>query len=127
MTHLAYRDQILKPVLKPWLLDVKRGLIDTFLLEKDGNSGHGGGGKRNPVRYWKEKLGLKLYFNFFTSPDLSPIQNFWQAAKQALRKTPHWDDDMRAIINDGWSNFSINFISEMVVTMPKRIQAVLAG
>lgn len=34
---------------------------------------------------------------------------------------------MRAIINDGWSHVSMNFINERVDTMPDRIQAVLDG
>lgn len=102
MSHLVYRDVILEPVVKPWLQDVRRGLIDPFVLEEDGDSGHGGGSKRNPVRDWKEENGLTSYFNCPSSPELSPIENGWQAPKQTLRKTPHWDDaTMRAIIDDG--------------------------
>ncbi|KAF2029788.1 hypothetical protein EK21DRAFT_89559 [Setomelanomma holmii] len=38
MTQRAYIDQFLEPVVKPWL---ERG--DDFVLEEDGNSGHGPG------------------------------------------------------------------------------------
>ena len=128
MSHRVYIDSILEHVVKPWLSDVKRGRIDPFVLEEDGDSGHGGGSKRNPVRVWKEENGLKSYFNCPSSPDLSPIENCWQAPKQALRKIPHWDDTtMRAIIDDGWSHVSMDFINERVDTMPDRIQAVLDG
>lgn len=116
MSHKVYIDSVLNPVVKPWLIDVKRGRIDPFVLEEDGDSGHGGGKTRNPVRIWKENNELKSYFNCPSSP------------KQALRKIPHWDDKtMRAIIDDGWSNVSIEFINARVDTMPDRIQAVLDG
>lgn len=33
---------MLESVVKSWLQDVKRGLNDPFVLEEDGDSGHGG-------------------------------------------------------------------------------------
>lgn len=128
ITHRCYRDDILEPVVKPWILDVKRGRINPFILEEDGDSGHGGGTAINFVRRWKKENGLRHYFNCSYSPDLAPIENCWQALKQALRKVPHYDDaTMRAIINKGWENVSIPFINERVDTMPKRLQAVIDG
>lgn len=56
MSHRVYIDSILEHVVKPWLSDVKQGRIDPFVLEEDGDSGHGGGSKRNPVRVWKEEM-----------------------------------------------------------------------
>ena len=50
-----YIDSILNPIVKPWLEDIKRGRIDPLTLEEDGDSGHGGGTARNPVRIWNEK------------------------------------------------------------------------
>jgi len=128
MSHQVYIDSILEPIVKPWIQDVKRGRIDPFILEEDGDSGHGGGKIQNPVRRWKAENGLKHYFNVPSSPDLAPIENCWQAPKQNLRKIPHWDDDTtRAIINEGWEHVSIPFINERVSTMPQRLQAVIDG
>ena len=45
MTHQVYIDAILDPVVKPWL---DRG--DDFVLEEDGDSGHGTGKRRNAVK-----------------------------------------------------------------------------
>ena len=101
MSHRVYIDLILEPVVKPWLQDVQAGRIKPFILEEDGDSGHGGGKQGNIVRRWKTENGLKHYFNCPGSPDLAPIENCWQAPKQALRKVPHWDEvSMRAIIDD---------------------------
>ena len=44
LTQAAYINQILEPVVLPWIL---RG--DKFVLEEDGDSGHGPNGN-NPVR-----------------------------------------------------------------------------
>ncbi|MCJ1422836.1 hypothetical protein MMC29_000716 [Sticta canariensis] len=65
---------------------VKHSLIDPFVLEEDGDSGHGGGSKRNLVRIWKEKNELKSCFNCPSSPDLSSIENCWQAPKKRFER-----------------------------------------
>ena len=44
MTLSDYRDQILNPIVKPW---IQRG--DDFVLEEDGDFGHGTG-KSNIIR-----------------------------------------------------------------------------
>ena len=73
-------------------------------------------------------MGLKHYFNCPGSPGLAPIENLWQAPKQALRKVPHWDDEsMHTIINDAWGGISQPFISERVYTMSDRLRAVITG
>jgi hypothetical protein len=69
MTHKAYIEQILEPVIKPLLEQGK-----DFVLFEDRDSGHGTS-KNNPVRKWKEQHGLKHYFNVSNSPDLNIIEN----------------------------------------------------
>jgi hypothetical protein len=44
-----------------------------FVLEEDGDSGHGTGPK-NIVRTWKQENKLNYYFNCASSPDLFPIE-----------------------------------------------------
>jgi hypothetical protein len=43
MNHRTYRDQILEPIVKDWLLA-------DFVLEEDGDSGHGYGSGNNLVK-----------------------------------------------------------------------------
>ena len=84
MTLCCYRDSILDPVVKPWLLDVQQGRINPFTLEEDGDSGYGRGNntkKDNIVRRQKDENSLKHYFNYPSSPDLAPIENCWQIPK----------------------------------------------
>ena len=87
MSHEVYINQILEPVVKPWIQSGQ-----DFVLEEDGDSDHGTG-SNNIVRDWKEKNGLKHYFNCASSPDLAPIENCWLMPKQKLRSVPHWDDE----------------------------------
>lgn len=78
----VYRDIFLEPIVKPWILDVQQGRCDPFTLEEDGDSGHGGTGKKmNIVRQWKRDNRLDSYFNVSGNPDFSPIENCWQGPK----------------------------------------------
>ena len=117
MSLKVYRDQILEPIVKPWL---DRG--DDFVLEEDGDSGHGTG-KSNIVRTWKATHKLESYFNCHSSPDLSPIENCWQPPKQYLKRFPHWDEfETRELAVEGWGSISQQFINERVRSMPQRLK-----
>ena len=123
MTHQVYINSILEPVVKPWL---ERG--DDFVLEEDGDSGHGTGRTRNPVKKWKEDHRLEHYFNCSSSPDLAPIENSWQPTKQHIKKYSHWDEaSLKAFICEGWATFSQEFINERVRSMPQRLKDVISA
>ena len=122
MTQKVYIEQILEPIVKPWLEADQK-----FVLEEDGDSGHGPS-KSNIVRTWKEKHELTYYFNCASSPNLAPLENCWQPAKAHLRKYPHWDDTMtKGLIYEGWANASQKSINEHVRSMPDRLRAIIAG
>lgn len=126
LSYKAYIEQILEPVVRPWL---ERG--DDFVLEEDGDSGCGGGPKarkNNPVAKWKRDIGLKTYFNCHDSPDLTPIENCWSAPKAYVQKRPHWDEQsLWELLLEGWAQVSIEFINEQVDSMPQRLHDVLEG
>ena len=120
MSQKVYIDFIQESVVKTWLeTDPK------FVLEEDGDSGHGSG-KDNIVRRGKDEHGLKYYFNCPRSPDLSPIENCWQVPKQRVGRQPHWDDDTTiAAIKAGWFSLSQETINKWIESMLKRIDDVL--
>jgi hypothetical protein len=121
MTQQVYIEQILDPIVKPW---IEAG--HDFALEEDGDSGHGPARNGNIVRKWKQQCGLESYFNCASSPDLAPIENCWQPPKQHLRKYPHWDDTTtKELIYEGWANVTQEFINKRVLSMPDRLQAVI--
>ena len=98
MSQRVYIDSILKPVVKPWLEDGQG-----FVLEEARDFEHGPGKKKNNIVHtWKEKNGLKHYFNCPSSPGLAPIENCWQPVKDKLRKYPHLDDTtIERLMRDG--------------------------
>lgn len=123
MSLKIYRDEILEKVVNPWLL---RG--DQFVLEEDGDSGHGGGNskRKNIVREWKESHGLKHFFNPPGSPDLSPIENCWRAVKQYIRSHYQLGSDMKKLVLEGWDQIGKPTINKYVSSMVRRMEDVLA-
>ncbi len=81
MSPQVYINQILEPVIKQWLLKKQ-----DFVLEEDVDSGHSKAKNRHIVWKWKEENNLEYFFNFASSPSLSPIKNCWQPLKQHLKK-----------------------------------------
>ena len=121
MSQRVYIDQILKPVVKPWL---EAG--HDFVLEEDGDSGHGPSRKHNIVKAWKKENKLESYFNCASSPGLAPIENCWLPPKQHLNKYPHWDDaTTKELILEGWGQVSQDFINERVLSMLERLRNVI--
>lgn len=74
MSQQAYIDQILEPIVKPWIENKQ-----DFVIEEDGDSGHGPG-KSNIVRTWKQEHGLEFYFNFTIYKVVASckIKMFWR-------------------------------------------------
>lgn len=96
-----------------------------WTLEEDGDSSHGIG-KNNPVRAWKEKQGLKYYFNCPQSPDLSPIENAWRAPKEAVQQQGHWDDEtVWELAQEGWDGLHKKTINKWCRSMPERLRHVV--
>ncbi len=48
MSQRVYRNNILEPIVKPWIQDARQKGY-SFTLEEDGDSGHGHGSKTNIV------------------------------------------------------------------------------
>ncbi|KJZ70201.1 hypothetical protein HIM_10424 [Hirsutella minnesotensis 3608] len=121
MSQKVYLEKVLEGYVKPELLE--KGV--SFILEEDGDSGHGPG-KNNPVRAWKEKHGLRYFFNCASSPDLSPVENCWNVVKENLRRQPHWEQSViRDLAEEGWEKLSQETINGWIDSMPLRLQHVI--
>ena len=119
MTLDGYVDQILESIVKPWL---EAG--HQFVLEEDGDSGHGYGKANNRVKQWKEEHYLTTLKNGPNSADLAPIKNCWQPMKQTVREMPHWtkSEAWRLAIT-GWNErVTAEFINKQVNSMPERLK-----
>ncbi len=125
MSQRVYRDNILEPIVKPWIQDARQKGY-SFTLEEDGDSGHGHGSETNIVATWKRENGLQWYKNSPGSPDLAPIENCWNPPKQYSRKYPYWDDfSTRELILEGWDRCTQAYINHQVRTMKQRLQDVI--
>lgn len=124
MSLQVYINQILEPVVKPWLLEGH-----DFALEEDGDSGYGKAKNNKIVRRWKGENWLEYFFNFASLPDLFSIENCWQPPKKYLSKyPPHWDNHtIKEWIFEGWDRLSQDFINEKYRSMPKRLRDVIDG
>ena len=121
MSLQIYKDEILEKVVKPWL-----DQSQDFILEEDGDSGHGTGRENNIVRIWKQKNGLRYYFNTPGSPDLSPIENCWRAPKENIAQHASWDEEkVRELVIEGWERLSQETINSWVDSMPQRMRDIL--
>ena len=79
------------------------------------------------VKEWKQAHGLKHYFNVAGSPDLSPIENCWRAVKQYIRANYRIGADMITLVKEGWSRITQTKINELVDSMVRRMQDVVAA
>ena len=124
MSQKVYIESILEPHVKEW---IDRG--DQFELEEDRDSGHGPAHNGNKVRKYKEKIGLRYYFNGPKSPDLSVAESYFQPLKQFLSNSGHWDEKtLKDRAEEGWNHHvPQHFINEQVLSMPKRLHACLDG
>lgn len=121
MTHDCYINQILKPVVVPWIEAGER-----FFLEEDGDSGHGYGKLNNKVMKFKEENGIKAYKNSPGSPDLVPIENAWIKPKSKIRTQPHNDiETLRQLAEEGWAELSQESINRWVDSVPRRLEACI--
>ena len=113
MSQKYYRDNILEPIVKPWLEEGR-----DFILEEDGDSGHGPKGN-NIVKQWKEKHGLRHYFNCPGSPDWSPIEKCWRLPKGYVKDCMCLTHaDLTEAVVEGWSNLEINTINQWIDMIP---------
>ncbi len=113
-------DQILKPVVKPWLLEKQ-----DFVLEEDGDSWYDKAKNCNIVTNWEEENNIEYFFNCASFPDFSPIENCRQPLKQHLKKYPHSDGrTINQLIVEGWDLVSQRYINEKCRSIPKRLRAV---
>jgi hypothetical protein len=118
MTQAYYKSVILGEIVQSWL---DRG--DEFVLEEDGDSGHGP--RSAQLKTFKEKMGLRYYINCAGSPDLAPIENAWKGPKQRSRSVPHWTQEvLRELVFEGWKDLSQESINRQILDMPRRLRQV---
>ena len=65
-----------------------------------------------------------------SSPDLNPIENVWHVLKTRIRKRrPRvlTREALKVALMEEWDNIDIKVINDLILTMPARLQAVIAA
>jgi hypothetical protein len=82
---------------------------------------------KNDVQKWKERNGLKHYFNMSHSPDIPPIKKAWQAWKKYINKFEHYDKrELEELAAKGWHHgVTQKAINKWVNEIPKILQDII--
>ena len=125
MSQEVYVNSILNKVIINWPQEPR------WVLEEDGDSGHGNQSRENSVIQWKRDHGMekgsKIKCSWFTncsqSPGLALIEEAWSYPKDFVKNRPHWDDDLvRELAKKGWAALPQKWINEMVDGYPQLLQ-----
>jgi transposase len=117
----AYRDNILEPVVGPWL---RAG--HNFVLAEDVDSGHSGRKGNNIVQKWKQENGLQSFFNCPLSPDFVPIERAFQLPRQYVKHRACWEDSsVKELAEEGWGALRQETINRWVDQIPQTLKTCL--
>jgi len=64
------------------------------------------------------------------SPDLNPIEQVWNYIKARVKARIGWnyqDGTIRTIVVDEWQHLSVEYINNLILSMPCRLAAVIAA
>jgi hypothetical protein len=62
------------------------------------------------------------------SPDLNPIENLWYILDRSTRdRACNTEAQLFEVLQEAWRNIDINILNNLVDSMPRRIQAVIAA
>ena len=77
---------------------------------------------------WLGQLGPGIWPA--NSPDLNPIENLWHVLRANLkRRKPKVlrKEDLIAAIKEEWENMDIKVINRLIMSMQRRVKAVIKG
>jgi transposase len=91
-------------------------------FQQDNASQH----KATTSREWFHNHGIDVIDWPAWSPDLNPIEEFWNDLKQRVYKRhPKSMDELERFITEEWAATDLNFIAHICRNMPHRLQAVI--
>ena len=62
------------------------------------------------------------------SPDINPIEHLWKHLKEQINKqaeVPKSAEELWEVISDEWRKIDIDFINQVIESMPERVGALL--
>ena len=97
-----------------------------FLFQHDCAPVH----KARSIKTWMEESGVDELDWPAQSPDLNLIEDLWDELEQRLRTRPSGPTsvfDLTNVLLEEWSKIPINTLLNLVDSLPRRVEAVLAA
>lgn len=117
MTATCYIDQVLEPVVKPWISRM------SFVLCEDVDASWTTG-VNSPATRWRKENRLPFYYNAKASPDLSPVQSAFQAVEATI-KLESAATSTKPAVYGAWGTLDPQSIVEAVDSMPTRLRTCI--
>ena len=112
----------------PWFEKLSNRTNSHFLFQEDGAPCHTGA----YASWYKKEKGLIDRFDFWPaqSPDLNPIEHIWAHIALKIRKNQGVicnPKDLEAFIHKTWLDIPLDFLANLIASMPDRCRAVIAN
>ena len=120
MDRIVYKD-ILQDIMLPFAeLEMPPG----WIYQQDNDPKH----TAKLVKEWFSVEKVEVMSWPAQSPDINPIENLWEIVNQRFRKeTITNQDQLFYALKAEWDNIPISIISNLIDSMPRRLQAVIAN
>jgi transposase len=113
-----------KSILQREMLTSARELYPDgdFIFQQDNDPKH----TSKVVKRYLEYKDVNVLHWPAQSPDLNPIENLWSILdKMAKDRRPQNEEQLFQILDETWKSIPINYLRNLVESMPRRCQAVL--
>lgn len=113
-------------VLQNYLLPYIDGLEgqENYIFQEDNAPIH----TARVVKSWKDENSITTLPWPAQSPDLNPIENLWDELDRQVRAhkpLPKNREDLWRILQEKWSNISVDKYQNLIDSMPRRVDAVI--
>lgn len=93
-----------------------------YIFQQDNDPKH----TANVTKEWLARKKLPMLVWPSQSPDLNPIENLWgHLDRQVMDRRPNSEEELYNILEEGWKALSVTYLTKLVDSMPRRIQAVI--
>lgn len=120
MTSAWYRKQVLEPVLKPFLKEVRRKR-DRVWFQQDGAPTH----KALETTRWLNSNNISLFPHPSKSPDFSPIEPIFFDFKNIIRDHPDpitSTKQLKDLMRVAWDALTVEQINKYIKRLPSTFE-----
>lgn len=117
-------ERYLNDVLQPVVLPLANEIGNRFVFVDDNAPSHRA---RQVNAFFQQNLITRMVWPA-NSPDLNPIENAWDYLKRLIRARgpdPHNHEALRMAILEEWGNIPLQYIRDLISSMPRRCQEVI--